>query len=129
MSCSNVVTHALKYILESDDLDTSIIEKFFSKDYFQVVNGNKIFFSDFVSHITLLKNSLTNLNVTILSVAENGENVHTHHIVKANKKDDSIIEFEVFSHFSVSENKIKCCYELTRKIIGNEEDDDLGFRH
>ncbi|MBD1227184.1 nuclear transport factor 2 family protein [Xenorhabdus griffiniae] len=128
MSYSNIVTNALKYILENDDLDISIIEKFFSKDYFQVVNGNKISFSDFVSHVTLLKKSLTNLKVTILSVAENGEDVHTHHMIKANKKDGYMIEFEIFSHFSVSKNKIKCCYELTRKIIGNEDDDDLGFR-
>ncbi|BET95891.1 nuclear transport factor 2 family protein [Xenorhabdus taiwanensis] len=128
MSYSNVVVNALKYILESDDLDTFIIEKFFSKNYFQVVNGNKISFSDFVSHINLLKKSLTNLKVTILSVADNGDNVHTHHMIKASKMDGSIIEFEVFSHFSVSKNKINCCYELTRKIIGNEEDNDLGFR-
>ncbi|MBC8953668.1 nuclear transport factor 2 family protein [Xenorhabdus sp. PB62.4] len=128
MSCSNIVVNALKYILENDDLEISSIGVFFSKDYFQVVNGKKISFNDFISHIKLLRKSLTDLNVTILSIAEHGENVHTHHMIKANKMDGSIIEFEVFSRFSVSEKKIRCCYELTRKIMGNEDDDDLGFR-
>ncbi|MDC9582281.1 nuclear transport factor 2 family protein [Xenorhabdus sp. PR6a] len=128
MSYSNLVVTALKYMLENGDVHISTIEKFFAKDYFQIVNGNKISFNDFVSHVNLLKKSLTNVNVTILSVAENGENVHTHHQVKANKEDGSTIEFEVFSRFLVSENKIKCCQELTRKITGNEEDDDLGSR-
>ncbi|MBD2785047.1 nuclear transport factor 2 family protein [Xenorhabdus sp. DI] len=129
MSNSNLVINALKHMLESDDVNISTIEKFFSKDYFQIANGNEISFNDFVSHVNLLKKSLTNVHVTILSVAENDGNVHTHHLVKANKKEDgSIIEFEVFSRFLVSENKIKCCYELTRKITGNADDDDLGSR-
>ncbi|MBD2796194.1 nuclear transport factor 2 family protein [Xenorhabdus sp. 18] len=119
MSYSNLVINALKHMLESDDVHISTIEKFFSKDYFQIANGNEISFNDFVSHVNLLKKSLTNVNVTILSVAENDGNVHTHHRVKANKKEGSIVEFEVFSRFLVSENKIKCCYELTRKMTGN----------
>ncbi|WP_139292472.1 hypothetical protein [Xenorhabdus thuongxuanensis] len=66
--------------------------------------------------------------MTILSVAENDKNVHTHHLVKANKKDGSMIEFEVFSRFLVNNNRITGCYELTRKIMGNKDDSDLGFR-
>ncbi|PHM24782.1 hypothetical protein [Xenorhabdus budapestensis] len=130
MSYSNIVINSLKHILENNDDNnlTSTIEEYFSKNYIQVVNGNELNFNDFVSHINLLKETLISVNVNILSIAEKENNVHTHHIVKAIKKDGEHIEFEVFTRFLINESKIIRCYELTRKISGGEQDDDLGFR-
>ncbi|WP_446471190.1 nuclear transport factor 2 family protein [Xenorhabdus stockiae] len=128
MSYSTVVVSALKYMLETDNVTTSDIESYFSHDYIQVANGNELLFDDFVSHINVLKEALISTNINILSVAENGNNVHTHHRVKVVKKDGTNAEFEVFARFQLSEGKITHCYELTRKIIGDEQDDDLGYR-
>ncbi|PHM36435.1 nuclear transport factor 2 family protein [Xenorhabdus innexi] len=128
MSGSAIVVNALKYMLESSSVTTADIEAYFSNDYIQVVNGNELLFHHFVSHIQVLKDTLINANIDILSIAENGNNVHTHHRVKVTKKDGANAEFEVFARFILSEGKITHCYELTRKISGDEQDDDLGSR-
>ncbi|WP_340620276.1 nuclear transport factor 2 family protein [Xenorhabdus siamensis] len=128
MSYSNIVINSLKRILENNDVNNSTIEEYFTKNYVQVVNGNELNFNDFISHINLLKETLISTKVNILSIAENENNVHTHHIVKAIKKDGEHVEFEVFARFLINESKIIRCYELTRKISGSEQDDDLGSR-
>ncbi|MEX0447920.1 nuclear transport factor 2 family protein [Xenorhabdus sp. SGI246] len=128
MSYSNIVINSLKRILENNDVNNSTIEEYFPKNYVQVVNGNEFNFNDFISHINLLKETLISTKVNILSIAEKENNVHTHHIVKAIKKDGEHVEFEVFARFLINESKIIRCYELNRKISGSEQDDDLGSR-
>ncbi|WP_047683542.1 MULTISPECIES: hypothetical protein [Xenorhabdus] len=128
MSYSNIVINSLKRILENNDVNNSTIEEYFPKNYVQVVNGNELNFNDFISHINLLKETLISTKVNILSIAEKENNVHTHHIVKAIKKDGEYVEFEVFARFLINESKIIRCYELNRKISGSEQDDDLGSR-
>ncbi|MBC8945421.1 nuclear transport factor 2 family protein [Xenorhabdus indica] len=128
MSYSNIVINSLKRILENNDVNNSTIEEYFPKNYVQVVNGNELNFNDFISHINLLKETLISTKVNILSIAEKENNVHTHHIVKAIKKDGEHVEFEVFARFLINESKIIRCYELNRKISGSEQDDDLGSR-
>lgn len=128
MSNKQLVKQALAAVLGNDIGSLSVIEQFFSKEYIQIVDGKKIDFDEFVTHLQVLKEATQSISVTIKSIAEGEGCVHTHHIAKAIKHDNSVSEFEVFACFNIANGKIVRCEELTRMIQGTKSDNNLGSR-
>ena len=124
----DTVQQALSRVLSGPTLDEALLQRFFSEHYIQIVNGEPLDYSGFVAHIKLLKEVTQRLELTLLSIAASGADVHTHHTVRAIKNDGAESEFEVFAHFEVEEGKIVSCRELTRQIAGAAHDEDLGSR-
>lgn len=124
----DIVQHALSQVLASPTLDNAVLQQFFSKRYTQIVNGEPLDYQGFVAHIKLLKDVTQQLELTLISIAAAGPDVHTHHTVRAVKNDGTESEFEVFAHFQVDDGKIISCQELTRQISGAHHDEDLGSR-
>lgn len=112
-------------------LPVSPVEDFtaaFSQKYRQSVDGHELDFAAFTEHLAALRNVLQTLDINILAIASNGNEVLTHHRAIARKNNGAISHTEVYAHFTVENNLITRCQELTRLISGDEEDRDLGSR-
>lgn len=123
-----LVKQALDSVLGKQIGSIPVIEQFFSRNYIQVVDGKKIDFDEFVAHMKVLREATESITITIKSIAEGDSCVHTQHFAKALKKDGSCSEYEVFACFTILDNKIVRCEELTRMIQGGKSDRDLGSR-
>lgn len=119
-----LVRQALIEVLEKK----SDIAHFFSTDYTQIVNGEELNYAQFSAHISHLRALLSFVEVEIISLAENGDSVHSHYYVKTGRLTGSYSQFEVFARFVVVGGKIKNCFELTRQVSGCSKDEDLGQR-
>lgn len=123
-----LVKQALDSVLGKQIGDIAVIEQFFSRDYIQVVDGKKIDFDEFVTHMQVLKEATESISITIKSIVQGENCVHTQHIAKAIKKGGACSEYEVFACFTILNNKIVRCEELTRMLQGDKSDHDLGSR-
>lgn len=128
MNNKQFMHQALTEVLGTEIGSLDVVKKYFSEDYVQVVNGKKIDFNEFVTHLEVLKDATKSISITIKSIAEGDGCVHTQHIAQAVKKNGSKSEFEVFANFQLENGKILRCEELTRMISGDVSDDDLGSR-
>lgn len=128
MGNRQLVRQALDSVLGKQIGSIPVIEQFFSRNYIQVVDGKEIDFDEFVAHMKVLKEATESITITIKSIAEGDHSVHTQHFAKALKKDGSYSEYEVFACFTILDNKIVRCEELTRMIQGGKSDRDLGSR-
>ena len=128
MSHKQFVQCALKDVLNSQTVSLDTVTKYFSKEYLQIVDGKAINFDEFVEHLKVLKEATHTITITIKSIAENDNCVHTQHLAKAIKKDGSVSLFEVFAKFQLENGLIVRCEELTRMLDGDESDSDLGSR-
>ena len=123
-----LVKQALTTVLGKDIGNLAIVKKYFSPDYIQIVDGKQIDFEEFYEHLKVLKAATKSITVTIKSIAEGDNCVHTQHIARAIKNDGSVSEFEVFACFQIEDGKIIRCEEMTRMIKGSNTDEDLGSR-
>ncbi|EJD6401783.1 nuclear transport factor 2 family protein [Providencia rettgeri] len=128
MNNMQLVKQALNAVLGEDIGSRSVAQKYFSDEYIQIVDGKKINFNEFIAHLQALKQATQSITITIKSIAEGENCVHTQHLAKAIKKDGSVSEFEVFACFQIANNKIIRCEELTRMLKGAGADQDLGSR-
>ncbi|MEQ5125670.1 nuclear transport factor 2 family protein [Providencia alcalifaciens] len=122
------VEQALKAVLGKQIGNLVVIKQFFSSDYVQVVDGKLIDFTEFCTHMQVLKEATESITIDIKSIAEGENCVHTQHIARAIKKEGTVSEFEVFACFHLMNGKIIRCEELTRMLSGSKHDNDLGSR-
>ncbi len=122
-----LVTKALRVALNHNSTEQEI-KKFFSISYEQVVNGIAINFEGFLQHLKVIKGETKELAIDVRSMVSEGDKVHTHHFAKAYKRDGSISVFEVFACFTIKDNMINHCEELTKLRSGIPSDNDLGYR-
>lgn len=128
MNNHTLVLNALTNIIGSTDNDEEAIARYFSPEYRQTVDGKHLTYPSFIEHMKLLKQQTINMNLDVLSSAENEDTVFTHHLVEVLKTHSDTLTFEVFACFKVQNNKIVRCQELTRMITGSHQDIDLGSR-
>ncbi|EKT56365.1 nuclear transport factor 2 family protein [Providencia sneebia] len=128
MSNITFVQEALSQVLGENIGSIDVIEQYFSPDYIQIVDGKEINYAEFVAHLNALKDVVDTLTVTFKSIAEGKNCVHTQHIAHAKKKNGDVSEFEVFACFTLCNGKIIRCEELTRMVLGEQKDSDLGSR-
>lgn len=123
---AQIVAGALQAIVCNPIHDESRIKTFFSPSYQQRVDGKALDFQGFINHMAKLKQITHTINVSVVAIAEQHDEVLTHHIVDVEKNDGRAARVEVFAHFTVQNGFITRCEELTRPIAGNDEDKELG---
>ncbi|ASA57954.1 nuclear transport factor 2 family protein [Vibrio gazogenes] len=129
MHICQFVVHALAEVITSPTHEESVIRKYFSPNYHQVVNGQHLDFNHFLHHMALLKQEAQHIALTLIAAASEGDTVLTHHQVSAEKVDGTTVSFDVMAHFTVTGGQIIRCEELTRMLKGAESDQDLSCRH
>lgn len=102
-----------------NSLKVEKIEKYFGTQYLQTTDGVNSTFNQFKQHIVALqkvtqKIQVTNFQEEMFDV-EN-QKIFLHYVVNVTKIDGKIGHIEVFAVFTVSENKIVRCEELTRAL-------------
>src|ERR1700733_1406009 len=128
-SGKDIVVGALREIVEAGVVDRAMIDRYFSPEYVQHVDGKTLGYAEMLPHLLKQKEALVSVKVTILGVAEEGDFVFTNHEVVAVKKTGERVRFKVLAQFTVRDQKIIGCDELTRMIEGHAQDRDLGSRH
>ncbi|MCG8710761.1 nuclear transport factor 2 family protein [Brenneria sp. 4F2] len=127
-SARQQVIQALHQTIASPVHNPALIAEFFDQDYEQWVDGNTLGYNDFLHHMALLKQVTRRMSLTILAVAAQGDDVLTHHLVDVEKPDGACSRIQVFAHFTLREQRIYRCSELTRQLSGDHHDADLGAR-
>ncbi|MFN8770712.1 MAG: nuclear transport factor 2 family protein [Neisseriaceae bacterium] len=127
-SNKDLVIQLFKSVFEEKNPDFIKITQLLSSSYIQNVNGKVINYSDFISHIKAQRLVVDQIKIQFIDILSEGNKVSTHHIVDVYKKTGDLSKFEVFAIFTVQNNKVIACNELTRLISGSSDDEDLGSR-
>jgi len=129
MSNKAIIKAALQAVIANvNGFSIEVIASYFSVNYHQNVNGNVLFYDDFVKHIAALYQVLKSVEITIIAMVQDGQTVFSHHHVHAKKYDGSEVHTQVIAQFTLQDGKIIQCDELTHLITGSDEDHDLGSR-
>ncbi|MGL5899077.1 MAG: hypothetical protein ACRCZW_05330 [Lactobacillaceae bacterium] len=102
-----------------NSLKVEKVEKYFDTQYLQTTDGVNSNFNQFKQHIVALqkitqKIQVINFQEEMFDI-EN-QKIFLHYVVNVTKIDRKIGHVEVFAVFTVSENKIVRCEELTRAL-------------
>lgn len=127
-SAQQQVIDALHQVIASPVHSPASIAEFFDPDYEQWVDGKTLGYNDFLHHMALLKQVTRRMSLTILAVASQGNDVLTHHLVEVEKQDGVRSTIQVFAHFTLRNQRIYRCSELTHLVNGDRQDADLGSR-
>lgn len=122
----HIIQKVFTDVLENPVFNLSSIETYFSKDYTQFVDHHQLNYDEFVLHIKKLKEKVAEQNISLINYAENGNIIFTHHIAKSVLKDGSIVLHKVLAEFTIQENKIIKCDELTFMLEGDLSAKNLG---
>ncbi|WP_176193272.1 nuclear transport factor 2 family protein [Salmonella enterica] len=122
------IINALRDIVCQQQHDETQIARYFSDEYQQQVDGKCIDYKGFIAHMELLKKLTCSINVSVLAIAAKNNDVLTHHRVYVEKKNGSRSVIDVLAHFTLRDNLIIRCEELTRQLEGDADDRDLGSR-
>ncbi|MBS0941845.1 MULTISPECIES: nuclear transport factor 2 family protein [Leuconostoc] len=113
-----------------NNLKVDKIEKYFGTQYLQTTDGVNSTFNQFKKHIVALqkvtiKIQVTNFQEEMFDV-EN-QKIFLHYVVDVTKADGKEGHVEVFAVFTVNDNKIVRCEELTR-ALDDKSLNDLGSK-
>ncbi|MGN7864374.1 hypothetical protein [Chryseobacterium sp. 22458] len=122
----HIIEQVFSRILENPVLDETLIEKYFSRQYVQLVDHTRLNYDEFVLHIKKLKDKVSEQKIEIISYAENENSIFTKHIARSVLKDGSIVIHKVLAEFTVSDGKIIQCDELTLLLEGTHDARNLG---
>lgn len=120
------IQQVFKEVLENPVFDELLIEKYFSKEYIQLVDQSQLNYDEFVLHIKKLKEKVSEQKLEIINHAENGNTIFTNHIAKSTLKDGSEVVHKVLAEFTIRNYQIIRCDELTLLLEGNETAKNLG---
>ncbi|WP_349515113.1 hypothetical protein [Leuconostoc suionicum] len=123
-----LIEDAYAEILNSLKVDK--IEKYFGTQYLQTTDGVNSTFNQFKKHIVALqkvtkKIQVTNFQEEMFDVKN--QKIFLHYIVDVTKVDGKEGHVEVFAVFTVNDNKIIRCEELTR-ALDDKTLNDLGSK-
>lgn len=125
----SVVLNVFKTLIENPKWTKADFDRYVSKDYIQVADGNTLTYEQDYQHIKALWETCKSIKVIFHDMVVEGNKVATRHTAYAVKKDGSEIEADVMAIFEVKDGKLIRCNELTRMVKGQKEDADLGSRH
>lgn len=129
MGTSEIILDFFKQVLEDGQIDDKTISHFVSPNYIQQVDGKTLYFEDFKKHLKKQREIISRIQITFIQVISSGDIVFTNHEVNAYKKDGNVLRFKVIAQFTLQDDKVIACDELTRLIDGNEGDSNLGSQH
>ncbi len=125
-NAKKLIQNSLTKLIPDMNFSEKLIEKYFSQDYVQHVDGITLNYRDFVDHMKKQKSLLASAKVTIKYIIAEGNQVSTLHIVDAIKKNGESVKVQVNAFYRIKDNKIILVDELTHMINGNESDRALA---
>lgn len=129
MVANKIIIDFFKQVLEDGQIDDKTISHFVSPNYIQQVDGKTLNFEDFKKHLKKQREIISRIQITFIQIVSSGDIVFTNHEVSVHKKDGNLLHFKVIAQFTLQDNRVIACDELTRLIDGNEGDSNLGSRY
>jgi len=127
-SYKELIRNAFKAVVENSTYAPTTIEKYFSHDYRQHVDGEELDFDNFCKHMKAQKLAIKYSLIDFQTMVEEGNIIFTNHAVKIQTNEDRHALIHVIAEFRVNDGKITYCNELTRLVSGDERERDLGSR-
>ncbi|HEY0177105.1 MAG TPA: nuclear transport factor 2 family protein [Pedobacter sp.] len=124
-----LVKEAFAEVLANPEFNEQTIARYFGPDYQQHVDGKVLNYDQFVSHMKVIKQKTTALQFDYKTIIQEGNIVFTNHLVKVTKPDGTLAEAHLIAEFHIENGQIVYCNELSRLLIGEERDRDLGSAH
>ena len=123
-----IIKGSFREIVENPIFDRRLVDKYFSADYEQHVDGKDLTFANFLKHMEAQKKVTKSVTITFKTIAQQDDVVFTNHYATARKQDGSEAKVHVIAKFKLKDGKICYCDELTHMLSGDETDRDLGSR-
>ena len=117
-----------KDVFEKPGFDFELIKKHFHPDYIQHVDGKVLNFDQFVSHVKVLKSTLSDALITFDTLVQEGDTVCSAHRPSGKKSEGDAVEAKVIAVLKFKGEQLIYCDELTHIIQGEQHDKDLGSR-
>jgi hypothetical protein len=105
------------------------VDRYFTSDYVQSVDGKVLHLERFRQHIRVQKEALRGLSIEFKTLAGEGDVVFSNHIAKAETIEGRMSEIHVIAEFRFRDGRVMACDELSHMVSGHEQDRDLGSRH
>ncbi|WP_269236105.1 hypothetical protein [Flavobacterium flavigenum] len=121
-----LIKDMFKDVIESNHYDETVIKKYFSENYLQLVDNKSLDFSQFNKHMAKINEITSSITVDLVSYASGAESIFTKHIVSSNFSDGTHTRHKVFAEFKIIDQKITYCDELTFLIEGPQAASDMG---
>ncbi len=124
-----ILQKMFKEVFASSAYGDETLDKYFSPDYMQSVDGKTLDFEHFRQHIRVQKQTTKSVSIRFKTLTEEGDIVFSNHVTRGETVDGRIGEFHVIAEFRFRDGKIVACDELTYMLAGDPQDRDLGSRH
>jgi len=113
-------------VIENKNYDETLINKYFSENYVQIVDNQELDFETFKKHIKKLKDKIQQVDVQFANIVHNDHSIFTKHYVRSILKTKEVVSHKVFAEFQIKDGKVFHCEELTLQIEGNPSESNLG---
>ena len=100
---------------------------YIAESYVQIADGHTLNYHDFFKHVENLHSNMRSIKFTFKEIAAEHDLVATHHIAEGVKQDGQKVTTEFFAFFTVKNNKIVRCEEVSRMIVGSDSDKNLSY--
>src|SRR5690606_27988580 len=100
-------------VIENKNYDETLINKYFSENYVQIVDNQELDFETFKKHIKKLKDKIQQVDVQFSNIAKNDDSIFTKHYVRSILKTGEEVKHKVFAEFQIKDGKVFQCEELT----------------
>ncbi|MDM1296879.1 MULTISPECIES: hypothetical protein [unclassified Sphingobacterium] len=115
-----------KDVIENKNYDETLINKYFSENYIQIVDNVELDFETFKKHIKKLKDKIQQVDIAFLNLAENDHSIFTKHQVTSILNTGEVVKHKVFAEFLIKDGKVFKCEEMTLQIEGSPNESNLG---
>ena len=122
----NFIKELFRDVIANKYYDETLINRYFSEDYVQIVDNQDLDFAAFKKHIQKLKEKVVSVEVVFFNIISNEKTVFTKHLVKSTLVSGDIVKHKVFAEFQITDGKVTQCDELTLLIAGNKNERNLG---
>lgn len=121
-----LIQAVFKEVIENKNYDESLINKYFSEDYIQEVDGVTLDFNSFKNHIRKLKEKVVEQKVVFDNIMSDENCVITKHYVTSILQNEEVVKHKVFAEFKFKNDKVVHCDELTFLFEGDSSQKKLG---
>lgn len=106
MTPKELVLNAFRNVLENPSATLCDLEKYFSVDYKQSVDGKALDYSAFTGHFIALTKVVKSFNVDVCDSMSEGNRIFTHHVVNMIKIDGEEVVMKVLALFDVEYDRL-----------------------
>jgi ketosteroid isomerase-like protein len=124
-----LVKHIFTEMFKHEAFDHAFVSEYFHPDYIQDFDGKTLNYCQFIEHMKVKKASLKHVKIEFDQLVAEKDTVCSIHYAHVIKADGSKVKTKVIACFTIKDNKLFSCDELTHLLVGDQEDRDLGSRH